>query len=244
MVRLKTLAFLVVIISLLSLRAALAQERQGHWLIGRWDGIIESNPSKGGRNRTLRVIDVAPDNKAQAMFGTGPNNLARAGLMVEGATVKIVTAVKNEVELTRRGDESLVGRFTATKEKREFPISLTKLKASMEFDGEWEGKAYTRPCPQVDAAAFFFRGNYQITIRNSLIKGQGVFYFDNTDSQHIFRWSNITGHVDSDGFGVLVQTPFHLGGASGNLLGAFTGTEFHASQTRGRCAYDVKLMRK
>jgi hypothetical protein len=189
------------------------------------------------------VIDVAPDGKAQAMFGTVPNYMPNARVMVEGAKVNIVTAVKNEVELTQQGDDSLVGRFTATKEKRQFPIKLTKLKPSSEFDGEWEGKAYTRPCPQARGTDFFSRGNYQLTIRNSLITGKGVFSYIDMDHQVWARWSTITGHVDSDGFAVLLQTSL-LGQTSPPLLGMFTNTEFRASQTQDFCAYDVKLIRK
>jgi len=243
-IQIKPLTFLVVIISLLSFRPSLAQEKQSHWLIGRWDGMLEDPSRKDGLNRTLRVFDVTPDNKAPAFFARNPLDTTRAECLLEGAKIKVVTlSTKRVVELTREGDESLVGTFT-DENGRQFPIRLTKMKPSSEFDGEWEGKAYTRPCARTRSDVFFFRGNYQLTIRNSQITGKGVFYLDNTDGQHMFRWSIVTGQVESDGVGVLVQTPLQAGGASGFLLGKFTGNEFLASQTRGLCAYDVKLNRK
>src|SRR5262245_48852257 len=98
----KTLRFLVVIVSLLSLRAAPAQERQGQWLIGRWDGIIEGYSGKDGPNRTLRVIDVGPDSKRQATFSTSPRGTTTAELTVEGAKVRVVTlSTRRVVEVTR-----------------------------------------------------------------------------------------------------------------------------------------------
>jgi hypothetical protein len=240
----KTLAFLIAVVLPFSYRTSFAQEGQIHWLIGRWDGLLEESSRKGGRNRTLRVLDVTPDNSGPATFGRSPLDSTRAELNLEGAKVKVVTlTTKRVVELTRQGDESLVGTFT-DESGQKFPIRLTKIKLSSEFDGRWEGEGLTRPGCMLPATDFYQDSNYYLTIQNGLITGYSLARVHHPLTGSKFRKSTVTGQVEPDGIGVLVQTPLSQGGASGNLVGTFTGTEFHASQTRGRCAYDVKLMRK
>jgi tetratricopeptide (TPR) repeat protein len=102
------------------------QEPGAQWLIGQWEGSISGFRPQDRPGRTLRVMSVAPDGKADARWSITadtPGGFAEAE--VEGSRVKVITGANSVVELTRRTDGSLAGSVTF-QSGRSFPIHLTK----------------------------------------------------------------------------------------------------------------------
>ena len=122
----KTITFFLVSVILFSFQASLAQQTQTHWLVGQWEGKIEGYLSKENPGRTLRVIAVSPDGTAQARWAVTGQGMGGADIAVDGLKVTVVTSAKSQVELSREGDNLLVGTFTLQTGRR-FPIKLTKI---------------------------------------------------------------------------------------------------------------------
>ena len=228
----KTAVFFLLMIALLHFRASLAQEKQSHWLVGRWRGSIENYSGEEGPLRTLRVTRVSPDGaEAIAMWSVSGEQAFWANLALEGSQVKIVTNTKSVVELTREGDESLVGKLTWANGQG-FSIKLRKIRLSTEFDGEWEGNS---PVFQGCGDAY-----YKITVKDSLITGRLRIIWQDLSPSAI---SAITGEVDADGRAVIQVR----GARNSRFSGTFTSKEFRGSDPpvgNQGCSYEVKLNRR
>ena len=228
----KTAVSLLFIVALLHFRASLAQEQPSHWLIGRWRGSIENYSGKEGPLRTLRVTRVSPDGaEAIAVWSVSGEQAFWANVTLEGSQVKIVTNTKSVVELTREGDESLVGKLKWA-DGQEFSIKFRKVKLSTEFDGEWQGN---NPVFQGCGDA-----HYKITVKDSLVTGQlRILWKDLSPPAS----SAITGEVDADGRAVIQVR----GARNSRFSGTFTSTEFRGSDPpvgNQGCSYEVKLNRR
>lgn len=106
-----------------------AQQNDSSWLIGVWEGDLQDFAAKGGQGTPARVVmitAVAPDGSAQGRMGIpGRLGLGPADVRVGGAEVIIVNVVKSVLNLTRRGDEQLVGTLTGPTGKV-FELTLTR----------------------------------------------------------------------------------------------------------------------
>ncbi len=122
----KTITFFLVSVILFSFQASLAQQTQTHWLVGQWEGKIEGYLPKQNPARTLRVITVSSDGTAQARWAVTGQGMGGADIAVDGLKVTVVTSAKSQVELSREGDNLLVGTFILQTGRR-FPIKLTKI---------------------------------------------------------------------------------------------------------------------
>jgi hypothetical protein len=230
----KTTAFVLIIVVLLSFHAASAQQPPSYWLIGHWDGIIDGFPANQNPARTLRVHAVAPDGTAQARWAITGQSTTGANVKVDGSQVNFVVAgSKSVVELTREGDDSLAGKITFANGKP-FPIKLTKIKLSTAFDGEWTGGASVlRGCGSA---------TYNFSVKDSLITGNlRILYYDTSPPSYD---SIITGEVAADGKAVIeIAGPAR----TSQFTGTFSGVEFRASDppigNRG-CAYDIQMKRR
>ncbi|HEY2988096.1 MAG TPA: hypothetical protein VGL11_10245 [Candidatus Binatia bacterium] len=121
----ETAAAFVMMIALLCSQPARAQETQEHWLIGRWDGDISGYIGRGSASRTLRVTEVAADGIAKGLWYVTGQKPYLALILVEGAEVTIATAGHSRVELTREGNNSLVGKYIPENGEA-LPLKLTR----------------------------------------------------------------------------------------------------------------------
>jgi hypothetical protein len=180
------------------------------------------------------VHSINAESVGQARWAITGQNSGKVGAKVEGSQVKFVLAgSKSVVELTREGEDALVGQFTNANGKS-FPIRLNRVKLSNALDGEWEGRASVlKGCGSA---------TYNFSVKDSLITGNlNIHYFDNPPSRYD---SDITGEVAADGNAVIeIVGPAR----TSQFTGTFNGAEFQASDppvgNRG-CAYDVKMKRR
>jgi hypothetical protein len=225
----------VVFVLLIGHQVASAQQTQSSWLIGRWDGNIEGFTGNAGSARTLRVHDISAEGAAVSLWGVPPQTRGRAELKTDGSQVRVfVASSKSIVELTREGDEVLVGKIVLAS-GREFPIKLTKTKLSNQFDGKYTGTSSVgRGCGS---------SHYDITVRDSLITGWFRFHITrgNVASQSSVT-GEITGEVSSDGTALIELR----GPRNSQFSGTFTATELKAIDpplgNRG-CSYELILKR-
>jgi hypothetical protein len=101
-----------------------AQE-EAHWLIGRWIGNISGYIGRSSSSRTLRVTEVAPDGLAQGTWYVTGQQPLNALILVEGARVRILTAGRSTIELTRQEDDWLAGKYISDSGES-LPIKLAR----------------------------------------------------------------------------------------------------------------------
>jgi hypothetical protein len=122
--QMKPAALTLLLVFCLLPRPAPAQE-EVHWLIGRWEGNISGYIGRSSSSRTLRVTGVGPDGLAQGTwYVTGQQPLS-ALILVEGARVRILTAGKSTIDLTRQEDDLLVGKYISDSGES-LPIKLAR----------------------------------------------------------------------------------------------------------------------
>ena len=207
-------------------------------MVGTWEGSIEGFSAKFDPNRTLRVTAVGPDGEAKAQWGIRGQSIGRADATVDGARVKVlIPSSNNLVELTREGDNSLVGTY-ALPTGTSFPIKLTKIKPTTEFDGDWTGHTI--------GAIGCGGAHYDLTVRDSLITGKLRLF--STGRVEKESWESIiTGEVKADGTATL---RLKGGARTTQFSGTFTNTEFRGTDARygdrgnGQCTYEVELKRR
>src|SRR5262245_27475739 len=106
-------SMVLIVLLLLGYQNTSAQQTPSSWLIGRWDGNIEGFTGQGGPARTLRVNRISADRAIVSLWGIPFQSRGRAEVKVDGSHVKVfVTSSKVTVELTREGDDVLVGKIT------------------------------------------------------------------------------------------------------------------------------------
>ena len=127
----KIAAFSFIIAFLICFQPSLAQETQDHWLIGRWEGNISGYIGRSSPRRTLRVIEVAPDGAAKGMWYVTGQQALPAFIRVEELQVKILTAGSSVVELTREGNDLLVGNYIS-ENGQPLPVRLTRTETPSE----------------------------------------------------------------------------------------------------------------
>jgi hypothetical protein len=226
---------IALVMVLLGYQVTHAQQTQSSWLIGRWDGNIEGFTGQAGSARTLRVHDISAEGAIVSLWGIPPQTRGRAEVKTDGLQVRVfVPSSKSTVELTREGDEVLLGKIVLAN-GREFPIKLTKTKLSNQFDGKYSGTSSVgRGCGS---------GLYDITVRDSLITGW--FRFHTTRGNIASQTSadgEITGEVSGDGTALIELR----GPRNSQFSGTFTATELKAIDpalgNRG-CSYELILKR-
>lgn len=233
----KTAMFLLLTFVLFNFPPAYGQQTKDHWLIGNWAGSIEGLTAKGGPNRTLRVSEVAPDGWAKAQYGITGQNTGQIDVAVDGAQVKfLIPTTNNRIELMREGENSLVGTFSLPTGKS-FPMKLTKIKPTTEFDGDWSGNtAGNASCGGA---------SYDLTVKDSLITGK-LRLVDRRIHGATYE-SIITGQVYADGTAAL---SLKGEGRNTQFSGTFTSTEFRGTDARygnrgfSQCTYEVELKRR
>lgn len=99
-----TVTFFILNVILFNVQAALAQQRQSHWLVGQWEGKIERYLPKQNPGRTLLVLSVSPDGNAQARWAITGQAASVADVNVNAGKVAVVTGAESLVELAREGD--------------------------------------------------------------------------------------------------------------------------------------------
>jgi hypothetical protein len=228
--------FAFIVLLLLGYQNASAQQTQSSWLIGRWDGNIEGFTGQGGPARMLRVNNISADGTIVSLWGIPFQSRGRAEVKVDGSHVKVfVPSSKVTVELTREGDDVLVGKITFVS-GRGHPIKLTKTKLSNQFDGKYSGTSSVgRGCGSY---------HYDMTVKDSLITG---WYRSHVTKGSIANMTSadgeITGEASSDGTALI-----ELRGPPRNsqFSGTFTGAELKAIDppfgNRG-CSYEITLKR-
>ena len=225
-----------VVMVLFGYQVASAQQTQSSWLIGRWNGNIEGFTGQGEPARMLRVHSISAEGAIVSLWGVPPQTRARAEVKVDGSQVKVFVPVsKVTVELTREGDDVLVGKITFVS-GREHPIKLTKTKLSNQFDGKYSGTS------SVGYACGSY--HYDITVKDSLITG---WYRSHVTKGSIAPQTSadgeVTGEVSSDGIALIeLRGPPRYS----QFSGTFTATELKAIDpafgNRG-CSYEITLKR-
>jgi hypothetical protein len=129
-IRVKTAALALIILCFFA-QSGLGQEAEAHWLIGRWEGNLSGYIGRSSPRRTLRVTEVAPDGEAKGMWYVTGQRLIAAFIQVEGAHVKIATAGNSLVELTREGDDLLVGKYIP-QDGETLPVKMIKVEGGAE----------------------------------------------------------------------------------------------------------------
>lgn len=86
-------------------------EAAQHWLIGLWEGTLQGRPAIPG-SRLIHVVAVGADGAAQGTMGVADNWPDPADIRVDGSKVRVVNAAKRVIDLTRIGDDRLVGTLT------------------------------------------------------------------------------------------------------------------------------------
>ena len=228
--------FVFVVLLILGYQVASAQETGSSWLIGRWDGNIEGFKGEGGPARMLRVNNISAEGAVVSLFGVPRQEgkgrdqsgwLADQGFLCHPQRVT--------VELTREGDEVLVGKIILAS-GRELPLKLTKTKLPNQFDGKYSGTSSVgRGCGSY---------HYDITVKDSLLTG---WYRSHVTKGSIANMTSadgeITGQASSDGTALI-----ELRGPPRNsqFSGTFTGAELKAIDppfgNRG-CSYEITLKR-
>jgi hypothetical protein len=228
--------FAFIVLLLLGYQNASAQQTQSSWLIGRWDGNIEGFTGQGGPARMLRVNNISADGTIVSLWGIPFQSRGRAEVKVDGSHVKVfVPSSKVTVELTREGDDVLVGKITFVS-GRGHPIKLTKTKLSNQFDGKYSGTSSVgRGCGSY---------HYDMTVKDSLITG---WYRSHVTKGSIANMTSadgeITGEASSDGTALIeLRGPPR----TSQFSGTFTGAELKAIDppfgNRG-CSYEITLKR-
>jgi len=212
--------------------------QQNQWLIGHWDGTIQGFPASENSSRVLRVHSVSADGKAVAVWAIPGASAAQTETSTDGSSVKIAFQGNSTVvQLTREGDNALVGKYTNQGGKT-FPIKFKKTQLSSELDGEWEGPATNNPRNVQDCTS----GTYRVTIKDSLITG--TFEFVSRVTGAGVRQSQVTGEIQPDKTAVLELKPLTPGMGSARFTGTFNDNQFHgrdAASASPRCAWDVDL---
>ena len=225
-----------VVMVLFGHQVASAQQTQSSWLIGRWNGNIEGFTGQGAPARMLRVHSISAEGAIVSLWGVPPQTRARAEVKVDGSQVKVFVPVsKVTVELTREGDDVLVGKITFVS-GREHPIKLTKTKLANQFDAKYSGTS------SVGYACGSY--HYDITVKDSLITG---WYRSHVTKGSFANMTSpdgeVTGEITSDGTALI-----ELRGSPRNsqFSGTFTATELKAIDpalgNRG-CSYEITLKR-
>ena len=232
----KQFVVFVFVVLLLGYQVASAQETGSSWLIGRWDGNIEGFKGEGGPARMLRVNNISAEGAVVSLFGVPPDRRGRVEIKVDGSQIRFfVPSTKSTVELTREGDEVLVGKMMLAS-GRELPLKLTKTKLPNQFDGKYSGTSSVgRGCGSY---------HYDITVKDSLLTG---WYRSHVTKGSIANMTSadgeITGQASSDGTALI-----ELRGPPRNsqFSGTFTGAELKAIDppfgNRG-CSYEITLKR-
>jgi hypothetical protein len=210
-------------------------QAQTHWLVGRWDGVIEGMAAKQKPARTLRVHALEADNTAKARWAITGENTGSVDARVDGSQISFVVASsKSVVELTREGDDSLAGSIKFANGKS-FPVKLGRVKLSNTFDGDWQGSATVlRGCGSA---------TYTFGVKQSLITGGLRLTFAGYGAEPAsFFDSDITGEIDSNGAAIIEIS----GRRNSSFSGSFTSTEFRGNDptdSRG-CSYDIVMKRR
>jgi hypothetical protein len=141
------------------------------------------------------------------------------------------------VTLPRQGEDKLQGTFTA-KNGRQFPISLTKLQRSTEFDGKWVGRA-------IPSRSSYATGEYDIVVKHSEITGSVTF------SNYGRVWiSTVEGEIYSNNIAGVRLRPYSNPAGESNsrgseFTGAFERDEFKGTDDNGGALiYQVTLRKK
>jgi hypothetical protein len=220
---------------LLGYQLTSAQQTQSPWLIGRWDGKIEGFTGQGGPARMLRVNNISAEGAIVSLFGVPPDRRGRVEIKVDGSQIRFfVPSTKSTVELTREGDEVLVGKMVLAS-GRELPLKLTKTKLPNQFDGKYSGTSSVgRGCGS---------GYYDITVKDSLITGWFQFHFTfGGVTNQSSTVGEITGEASSDGTALIELR----GPRNSQFSGTFTGSVFKAIDppigNKG-CSYELTLKR-
>ena len=232
----KQFMVIVFVVLLLGYQFASAQETGSSWLIGRWDGNIEGFKGEGGPARMLRVHSISAEGGIVSLFGVPPDRRGRVEIKVDGSQIRFfVPSTKSTVELTREGNEVLVGKIVLAS-GQQLPLKLTKTKLPNQFDGKYSGTSSVgRGCGSY---------HYDITVKDSMITG---WYRSHVTKGSIATMTSadgeITGEASSDGTALI-----ELRGPPRNsqFSGTFTGAELKAIDppfgNRG-CSYEITLKR-
>jgi hypothetical protein len=100
-----------------------------HWLVGLWEGMVPDVPEP----RLIRVVAVEADGKAQGTMGVANNRPGNAEIRVGPSRVHIVNTIKSVLELTREGQDRLVGTLTSSG-GRVYPVTFVKQTPQREQD--------------------------------------------------------------------------------------------------------------
>ena len=227
--------FVAVVMVILGYQLTSAQQTQNPWLIGRWDGSIEGFTSQGEPARMLRVHSISVQGGMVGFFGIPPEGRGKVEVKVDGSQVRFfVPRIKSTVELTKEGDEVLVGKMIFAS-GRELPLKLTKTKLSNQFDGKYSGTSTVgRGCGT---------GYYEIAVKDSLITGWFQFHFTfGGVTNQSSTVGEITGEASGNGTALIELR----GPRNSQFSGTFTGSELKAIDppigNRG-CSYELTLKR-
>jgi hypothetical protein len=108
-------------------------------------------------------LTIARPKPAKARWAITGENTGNVDARMDGSQISFVVASsKSMIELSRAGDDSLVGNIKFANGKS-FPVKLNRAKLSNTFDGNWQGSATV------------FRGcgsaMYTFGVKESLITG-------------------------------------------------------------------------
>lgn len=224
-----------VVMVILGYQLTSAQQTQNPWLIGRWDGNIEGFTGQGEPTRMLRVHSISAQGDMVGFFGIPPEGRGRVEVKVDGSQVRFfVPRTKSTVELTRQGDEVLVGKMIFAS-GRELPIKLTKTKLSNQFDGKYSGTSSVgQGCGS---------GYYEIAVTDSLITGWYRFHVTKGSiANQTSPNGEITGEVGSDGTALIELR----GPRNSQFSGRVTDTELKAIDPalgNQGCSFELILKR-
>jgi hypothetical protein len=100
---------------------------EGDWLLGTWEGALVGLPESSNPRRSLKILSIAPDGTGQGTwFITGGEEYLAKIRAVDGQRLQVFSVVNTTIELTRQGEDRLVGSFTPAK-RRTDSIALTKV---------------------------------------------------------------------------------------------------------------------
>ena len=202
------------VVALLSSQASLAQQTQGAWLLGMWEGNLQDYAARGGKGTARRFIEVtavAPDGTAQGVMGIDGEPPGKAKIRLKDSQVHIVNAAQSVVELLREGDDRLVGKLTS-QDGRVFSLTLEKMKCldPASLIGEWGGRA-------IDATEQKLSAQYYLTItRVQCNTVWGTWEFSGRQSSK----GPLKGRVEGN---QLTYGPTTLGIRDNQMTGGFPG---------------------
>jgi hypothetical protein len=101
--------FLAAVLVLASMPAMVTADPS---LVGTWSGSMEGR--RGSEARTLIIKSVSPDGQVVGGWGLNENpKIGNAQIELKGGTLFIKTGAGGDVELTKSGANTLVGKYTS-----------------------------------------------------------------------------------------------------------------------------------